>query len=236
MAIEQRQWMASQHPAFEQLLDANPDDRTTRMVYADWLDETGWAVEAALKRLEANPNNDDLRRAYADRLEEEWRRMRKLTRHGEAAGRQRLIADGRYEEVELVANARKQERGNFVDGIRQWMRWWVRTHPETDWGGEAAATDLANAAYRRACRVATWVGLYLYSCRVRRVDRKLGLVRAIARALRAAMPGRDELRQVVEGQVAECIADPGQPYADDCWEWAVWSRSSRPMGWGGDPA
>ncbi len=55
--------------AFKTLLRETPDDASTRMVYADWLQENSFEVEAALQRVIADPASDDMRLAYADAVE-----------------------------------------------------------------------------------------------------------------------------------------------------------------------
>jgi len=65
--------MSSEREAFEQAIAANPADDTVRLVYADWLDEHGFANDACEQRLAvhlrhiiANPSDDVPRLAYAD--------------------------------------------------------------------------------------------------------------------------------------------------------------------------
>jgi len=45
---------------------AQPDEDTPRLAYADWLDEQGQSLAAALQRVLAVPGDDALRLAYAD--------------------------------------------------------------------------------------------------------------------------------------------------------------------------
>lgn len=51
----------SDETAFRAALKADPTDRTTRLVFADWLDEHDRAREAALQRVLAVPESDELR-------------------------------------------------------------------------------------------------------------------------------------------------------------------------------
>lgn len=51
--------------AFRTALKANPTDATSRLVFADWLDEQERARDAALQRVLARPASDELRLAYA---------------------------------------------------------------------------------------------------------------------------------------------------------------------------
>jgi uncharacterized protein (TIGR02996 family) len=63
---------------FRQQLAANPTDRHTRLVFADWLDEPEQSrhVDAALQRVLAEPQEDRHRLAFADACDAEANRLR----------------------------------------------------------------------------------------------------------------------------------------------------------------
>jgi uncharacterized protein (TIGR02996 family) len=180
--------------AFERQLAEMPGDDTTRLVFADWLDEHGnpkgaerqrWlaaATEGDLRDLLAtNPADDEARRVYAGRLERGDDRARR------AAEQQRLIAAGRWNETEAVERAR-----NFAEEIEDWMRQWMRDHVRDYEGCENDIwPDWAGAAAAWAERRANWTKWLL-----ERHDRKLGLVRAVNRAVQEWMDAHD-LRVIV---------------------------------------
>ena len=59
----------SEESAFLATLEASPNDATTRLVYADWLDERDRHIDAALQRVLACPDDDGLRLRHADAVE-----------------------------------------------------------------------------------------------------------------------------------------------------------------------
>jgi uncharacterized protein (TIGR02996 family) len=70
-------------PAFTRALSADPTDATTRLVYADWLDERARHVDAAVERVLARPAEDALRLAAADALEAEAQPLWDTIRHND---------------------------------------------------------------------------------------------------------------------------------------------------------
>lgn len=61
----------SDEAAFRAVLTENPTDATSRLVYADWLDEHDRPRDAALERVLAQPASDEMRLAYAEVCERE---------------------------------------------------------------------------------------------------------------------------------------------------------------------
>ncbi|MBP3955495.1 TIGR02996 domain-containing protein [Gemmata sp. G18] len=56
--------------AFLDAIEAQPQDPTARLVYADWLDEHDRPLDGALERVLAEPERDDLRLVYASVCEQ----------------------------------------------------------------------------------------------------------------------------------------------------------------------
>jgi uncharacterized protein (TIGR02996 family) len=63
--------MDSTEESFRATIGADPLDATTRLVYADWLDEHGNPVDAARQRVCADPADDQKRLALAAAYEAE---------------------------------------------------------------------------------------------------------------------------------------------------------------------
>lgn len=61
--------MIADETAFRAAIRANPGDATARLVYADYLDEQGRALDAALQRVLAEPHEDRHRLNYAAAVE-----------------------------------------------------------------------------------------------------------------------------------------------------------------------
>jgi len=105
---------------FRESLRANPLDRTTRLVYADWLDDRERYLDGALQRVLAQPADDGPRLAYADAAERagqveraEFIRVQvELARRG--AKREAVLAGAEYvpeEGAVPVAGLQARERG-----------------------------------------------------------------------------------------------------------------------------